>query len=67
MSDVRRVHQFVQCEDCPEAVDLSGIHVAIEDDEGEFFLHVRCFLEGDWMRDDDVLGRGIAESHLNMN
>lgn len=60
--------EFVKCEDCPEEVDLGGPHVAIvDDDEGEFFLHVQCFLDGDWMRDEDVTGRGVAESYLNMN
>jgi len=61
------VNRFVQCEDCPEMVDLDGLHVALEDDEGEFFLHIKCFVDGDWMRDDDLVGQGFAASVLNMN
>ena len=64
MSDA---HQFVPCEDCSDMVDLNGIHVVLEDGEGEFYLHVQCLLSGDWMRDDDAVGRGFAESCLNMN
>ena len=59
--------EFVECEDCFEEVDLGGPHVELVDNDGKFFLHVQCFLDGDWMREDDVVGRGVAESALNMN
>jgi len=55
------------CEDCSKEVDRDGAHVELVDKDGKFFLHVQCFLDGDWMRDDDVVGRGIAESALNVN
>jgi len=56
-----------KCEDCSDMIDLGGAYVALEDDEGEFFLHLQCFIDGDWMRDDDIMGHGIADSFLNMN
>lgn len=30
-------------------VDLENAHVALEDDKGEFFLHLECFVNGDWL------------------
>ena len=59
--------RFVPCEDCPEMIDLDGVHVELEDDKGEFYLHAQCFLDGGWMRDDDIVGQGVAEAALRMN
>jgi len=61
------MNEHCKCEDCPEKIDLGGIHVSLIDDEGEFFLHIECFVNGDWMRDDDVAKQGFAQSCLNMN
>lgn len=48
-------------------VDLWGMHVSLVEGEVEFFLHVQCFLDGDWMRDNDITGRAVATSMINTN
>ena len=65
--EMSRVHRFVQCEDCPEMVDLEDDHVVLEDDEGEFYLHIRCFVDGGFLCDDDAAGMGAAQAILNKN
>lgn len=57
----------VPCWDCDEEIDLGGVYVELTDDKGKFYLHAQCFLDGDWMRDDDIVGRGVTEAALNMN
>ena len=48
-------------------VDLDGEHVVLADDEGEFFLHLQCFVDNDYLKDEDVTGKAVAESMINKN
>ena len=52
------------CLECHELIDLEGAHVVIDDD---VFLHVRCFSEGGYMYDDDIVGKGFCNAIESKN
>ena len=59
--------RFAQCEECHKSVDVDDAHVALTDDDGEFFMHIECFVAKGYLKDCDVTGRAVAESLMNKN
>ena len=51
-----------KCYECKGEIDFENDYIEAIDEYGSFYFHCRCFVESDFIRDDDLIARGFADA-----